>query len=662
MYATEENEPLSGGENQDSPGNGKEENNPSVRQPWDQVHDLFEQAPTAVIILKGAEFIVELANAKALEIIGRTREEALGNKFGVLLPELEMQNYHGLLQMVFQSGQRYVAEEAAVTFKRNDKRIDTYVKFVFQPLHDEANNVVGVMISGDDIGEKVYARKMIEDSEERFRAMAHEAPLFVWETDANLQTTFLNKVGRDYFALGENFNTADLSWKPFMHPDDLPVVLSVMENAAQKKQPYTLEMRLKNGNTGEYRWFLDKGVPRYSNDKLTGFIGTSLDIHDRKTAESLLEEKVKERTMELEVNQSFLRQLIDSSVEFVAVLDTKLHFIMVNKKFEDFMGMQRDQIIGKYLFDINPKAENTEQHQSVLRALQGETVHLDKRKTVARTDYDVDTYYVPLILQENIEGVIIMARDISDIVQTEKLLGQKNAELEQINKDLESFTYIASHDLQEPLRKIHIFAKMLQDKERDPTKQEKYIGNIVDSAKRMSLLIQSVLDYSRLSQKPGNFESVDLNNVWQNVLTDHELIVIEKNAVIESDKLPVVYAVSLQMQQLFSNLLSNALKFSNKEPHITITSKIVSDDEIPFRSPPPGEYAQIQFSDNGIGFAPEYSEQIFKLFQRLHEYSEYSGTGVGLSIVQKIIEQHHGFIHAESVQNEGATFTFWLPV
>jgi signal transduction histidine kinase len=180
----------------------------------------------------------------------------------------------------------------------------------------------------------------------------------------------------------------------------------------------------------------------------------------------------------------------------------------------------------------------------------------------------------------------------------------------------------------------------------------------------MSELIQSILNYSRISKTGTDYELIDLNKILNDVRMDFELLIEEKNAVIKSDMLPVIQANPLQIHQLFSNLISNSLKFSKNAPQINIQSKIVTGNKIPVEEVinPKQQYAQLTFSDNGIGFKQEYSEQIFQLFQRLHRKEEYPGTGIGLSIVKKTVEQHKGFIVTHSVLEKGATFIIWLPV
>jgi len=232
-----------------------------------------------------------------------------------------------------------------------------------------------------------------------------------------------------------------------------------------------------------------------------------------------------------------------------------------------------------------------------------------------------------------------------------ELLEQKNQELEKSNKELESFNYVASHDLQEPLRKIQTFLSLISQRSDDAKAVHNYMDKISTSAERMSNLIQDVLTYSRLSVE-NQFIDVDLNKILDNVLSDYELMITEKKAVVNRDKLPVIKGIPLQMHQLFSNLISNSLKYNDSQPVIDIVSK--KSDTNPSTT-------EIRLSDNGIGFDPQYRDQIFELFKRLHGKSEYSGTGIGLSICKKIVEQHHGTISASANEGKGASFTIQLP-
>src|SRR5690606_30495820 len=191
-----------------------------------------------------------------------------------------------------------------------------------------------------------------------------------------------------------------------------------------------------------------------------------------------------------------------------------------------------------------------------------------------------------------------------------------------------------------------------------------YFEKINFAAHRMSLLIKSVLNYSRLSHNNELFIPVDLNTILAHVKTDFELMIAEKDAVIQADPLPVIQGIPLQLSQLFSNLIGNSLKFTETKPIITITSKIVTTDQI-INKPkglPKEKYLALCFSDNGIGFEQQYEKQIFTIFQRLHGKQEFPGTGIGLSLCKKIVENHKGFITAKGELGKGASFYIYLPL
>jgi PAS domain S-box-containing protein len=249
------------------------------------------------------------------------------------------------------------------------------------------------------------------------------------------------------------------------------------------------------------------------------------------------------------------------------------------------------------------------------------------------------------------------------LARTSELL-ISNEELEKSNHELEQFAYIASHDLQEPLRKIQTFADMVKDHLHDSETAEKYFDKINASAKRMSKLINDVLNYSRLTKTSEQFVSTDLNKVLKDVLADFELLIEQKQAVITYTDLPVIKGIPLQIHQLFGNLISNSLKFSENTPQISITSKILTPEEVHehARLNEEKKYVQLVFEDKGIGFEQQYAEQIFIIFQRLNNQRTYSGTGIGLALCKKIVDHHDGIITAKSELDQGAAFTIILPV
>ena len=257
-------------------------------------------------------------------------------------------------------------------------------------------------------------------------------------------------------------------------------------------------------------------------------------------------------------------------------------------------------------------------------------------------------------------------RDVTNQRFIEEDLKNKVAELNHSNQELEEFAYIASHDMQEPLRKITTFSDRLSEKYKDVLAGDgaMYLSRMIVSAENMRSLINDLLDFSRISKTVQPFESVNLNVVLRMVKTELELTIEETGTVIHNTSLPVIDAITSQMKQLFVNLISNAIKFHKQDvtPVITIESNRLKEEEIlAHELRHDTTYYKIEVSDNGIGFDEEYALRIFQVFQRLHGKSEYPGSGIGLAICKKILEYNHGIIYAENIPGSGARFTFILP-
>ena len=250
--------------------------------------------------------------------------------------------------------------------------------------------------------------------------------------------------------------------------------------------------------------------------------------------------------------------------------------------------------------------------------------------------------------------------------QRTQQLEEKNKELEARNKELGSFTYAASHDLQEPLRKIQTFSdRILQTAPDLPQQTQEQFKRIQSAVSRMKLLIENLLSYSKVEVSKPQFELTDLNLVLQEVKNDLSEKIEATGAVIDVRELPKLPAVPFQLQQLFTNIISNAIKFRKEDepPLIVIDCVVAKGKDIARQNAPADrEYYHLSISDNGIGFNQEYAEKIFDIFQRLHAQAEYEGTGIGLAICKKIVETHRGFITATGEPGKGSSFHIFLPV
>ncbi|HDZ15491.1 MAG TPA: PAS domain-containing sensor histidine kinase, partial [Pricia sp.] len=243
-------------------------------------------------------------------------------------------------------------------------------------------------------------------------------------------------------------------------------------------------------------------------------------------------------------------------------------------------------------------------------------------------------------------------------------LEKSNEELVKLNMNLEEYAHVASHDLQEPVRKIRTFNSLLLDKKDDVETVAKYGEKIEKSAERMTNLIRNILDYSRLREGQSGLEFLDLDEILEELESDLELMIEENDVNISSGKLGTIYGVKIQIFQLFANLVRNSIKFNSNKPSISITASTIKGEKIEagFNAEVETKYKKLTFVDNGIGFANDQRETIFKPFKRLHSRNEYSGTGIGLAICKRIVDFHQGFIDVKSEEGKGSEFSVYFPI
>jgi PAS domain S-box-containing protein len=559
---------------------------------------LVQQAPVAICILRGEEHVIEIINEEMSTMLGRTMEEALNKPIFDLLTELKGQGFQQLVDTVRRTGERLVAQESPITLQRNGKLDHAFIKFVYEPLREADGSVSGIMVLADEITEQVLARKAIEESEKKFRLLTNAMPQKITNADADGNVLFFNRQWTDDTGLTFE-ELVNGGWEKAMHPEDLATTVANWQHSITTGEVFNIECRIQN-KQGKYRWHLSRAVPvRDENGKILMWVGSNTDIQEQKEQKEALEMAVQERTKELE---------------------------HANKELA-FQNSEKEQRAAELSLANNELAfQNSEKEQRATE-LSLANLHL--------------------------------------VVQNEEK-EQRSLELTLANKELESFTYVSSHDLQEPLNKIQMFAGRILESEHHnlSDKGKDHFQRIQNAAARMQQLIQDLLAYSNTSITERTFEKTDLNLIIEEVKTQLEDAIQEKHATIEATELCEVSVIPFQFRQLMYNIMSNALKFSRPDvpPHIVITSIIKTGKELNNTELLPEEkYCHISIRDNGIGFESQYREKIFEVFQRLHGKEQYSGTGIGLAIVKKIVDNHNGIITATSELGSGATFDMYLP-
>ncbi|MFA5296863.1 MAG: chemotaxis protein CheB [Lutibacter sp.] len=405
----------------------------------------------------------------------------------------------------------------------------------------------------------------------------------------------------------------------------------------------------------------------------------------------IVNQELLDKQEQLNAARYYAESIVTTIREPLIVLDKTLRIKTANASFYKVFNAEEQDTEGKLFYEI----QNHQWDDDLMRTLLEKI--LPKKERLA--DFEIILKFpsigkrtlllnaLQILNEKNLENLILLAiEDITErkaaeqklktfseeletqVIERTASLKKSNEELKQTNIQLDQFVHVASHDLQEPLRKILTFSMRLQDKHKDEmsTEVKFYLSKIEDASSRMTTLIQDLLNYSRLLQHEKLFSTTDLNKTVKNILNDFELLILEKKAKIKIAQLPTVDVIPLQMNQLFYNLISNALKFSKKNvpPVITITSRTLSEKQIE-KYPafnPSMTYYEIIIKDNGIGFEQQYAKQIFTIFQRLHDKEIYIGTGIGLALCKKIIENHHGEIFADAKENKGASFHVILPL
>ncbi len=455
------------------------------------------------------------------------------------------------------------------------------------------------------------------------------------------------------------------------------------EDRENKLPEQLLNEAAVNGRAHHEGWRLRKDQTKFwgsvtltalhnKDGDITGYSKVTRDLTEKKIAEDELKSskvELQERNEALRKSEEQYHKMISEVKDYAIILLNQQGDIQNwNEGAEKIKGYKAAEIVGKnfQIFYTQQDQESNFPGQLLANARKnGQALHEGWRVRKDGSRFWGSIVITCLHAEDgSIIGFSKVTRDLTERKLAEDKLQEYLQELESKNKELEQFAYIASHDLQEPLRKIQIFTNLIEKNFHDELLAKNYFEKIDMAAKRMSELIRSILDYSRLSDDSRIIAEINANQVLNNTLLDFELLIEEKHAVIKYEPIPVFKAIPMQVNQLFVNLIGNALKFNTNKPVIRVTSKIIAKDHIddaPLHMME-DNYLEIAVADNGIGFDEEYEQKIFSLFQRLHSKQDFAGTGIGLALCSKIMENHRGFIKAKGQLGVGATFYVYFPM
>nr|WP_294779593.1 PAS domain S-box protein [uncultured Flavobacterium sp.] len=630
--------------------------------------NIVMESPIAMAIFRGKDHTIEMANKTMVEKIWQKEEkDAIGKPLLEVFPELVNQKYPELLNEVRDNGKTIRENEAIAYIDIKGKLKKFYLDYEYTPLSEKNGTSSGIMITVNDVTSKVKARKKVETAEERVRLAAEIGEIAMW--DLNLQTKKIIYSDNllDIFGFEKNSTVTYQDIRSRILPEDENILVKAFE-IAEKTGNYKYEARIQKSDE-TISWIKVHGKIFYDDFKDPAkMIGTIMDITDEKENQEII----------LKSEKKF-RLLADSIPQLIWTSDSLGNLNYFNETFYKYCGFSKDEIEKNgWLQVVHPddREENVKLWmESVKTGHDFLFVHRFKRNDgeyrwqLSRAIAQIDEFgkiQMWVGTSTDIEEQKNFTNQLEEqIIERTTQLELKNRDLVSMNIELQSFAYISSHDLQEPLRKIQTFASRLADldDENISASAKTYLSRIEVSAKKMQTLIQDLLTYSRANSADRVFTVVKIDEIAEEVLSDFSDRIEEKKAIVEYHDLGEATLIQFQFRQLLHNLVENALKFTRSDvtPKVKISVTEVNGSDLPEAEFKDKIYHHLKVSDNGIGFELAYKDKIFEVFQRLNTESEFKGTGIGLAIVKKIVENHKGFIRVSSEKGKGSVFNVYIP-
>lgn len=611
-----------------------------LAQEKELLHALMDNMPDT-IYFKDSNSKFTRINASQARLLGiQSAEDAIGKSDVDFFTKEHAQWAYEDEQKIIKTGEPLVDKMERIRRANGEYQWVTSTKV---PIKDSEGKVKGIVGITRNITEIKLAQEALAYEKDLLHTLMENIPDMIFYKDKDgLFTRINSSLARAFAIESPNDALGKTDYDFFMK--------SYAEQSFQSEQKIIETGKPLIGDTsqtkwpdGMTRWVSMTKVPiRDGQGRVIGLVGVGRDISDMKGVEERLRE-----------SEERYKILYDEAPIGYHEVDTDGIIQQVNRTEAEMLGYLADDMVGSCMIDYILPSQKTESKDVFDQKIKKQLPLKPFELTYLRSDgKPLEALIEERLVQDtngHVVGMRSVLQDISERKIAEKKLQKLTEELKKSNSELEQFAYIASHDLQEPLRMVASYVQLLERRYKDKLDEDalEFISYAVDGAHRMQGLIHDLLLYSRVGTKGKDFEDVDTNEILSRVIRDLQIMVQEKEATIESDSLPGIKADGRQIGQLFQNLIANAMKFcKDKKPVIQI--KAVEK----------GSQVIFSVKDNGIGIDPEFHERIFMIFQRLHKRDEYEGTGIGLAVCKKIVERHGGRIWIESEAGQGATFNF----
>ncbi|MDF7815925.1 PAS domain S-box protein [Hymenobacter sp. YC55] len=615
------------------------------------LYQLYQEAPVPIAVLAGPTWVYQLVNPAYQRVFpGRA---LLGRPLLEALPEVADSPMPAILAEVYRTGHAYSSQDMPLNLARHDGAAPEiiYGTFTCQARRNDQGEVDGLVFFATDVTEQVRMRQQVQQSETRFRRLAETSPLVVWEADAAGNTTYLSPNWDQFGYTGTDLGTG---WLQAVHPDDQSPMLQAWHAAVRSGQPFAAELRLRVAATGAYRWHLDRAVPvRDEAGQVVQWVGAAIDIHELKHLQHTLLE-----------SEQYFRSMADHVPAMLWVTNPAGACTYLNRPWYELTGQTEAEALGYgWLQAVHP--EDAAATAAAFRAANDRQepfrVVYRLRNTAGDYRWAIDAATPRFDAAGTYAGLVGVVLDVHEQQVAEQALQQLTAQLQATNQqlvrsnvDLDNFVYAASHDLKQPVHNLDgLLDELLRSVQgMNPAEEQLLLPLIRQALQQLNGTIDELAALGQAQQTgTGPVETVALAEITAEVLRTLAPQVQVARARISTDfaARPAVSFPRANLRTVLFNLLSNALKFADPDRPARIYLAVQVADEQPV----------LVVQDNGLGFdAQKYGQEMFHLFRRLHGHTP--GSGVGLYLVNRIVQAHGGRIEVESQEGQGATFRVWL--